>query len=209
MKTFNLKAELREESGKKAMKSLRKEGLIPAVIYGGEKNNSITVVAKDIQKLIYSPDIFLVEMSIDGDVRHCILQEIQFHPVTDAILHIDFLEVFPDKPMVIEVPVELEGLAAGVRAGGKLVPVMRKIRVKGLYSDIPERLKVNVTKLQLGKTIQIGALSFENLEILNAKNAVVAAVRTARAAAMSADLGDEEEEDEEAAAEGEEAKAEE
>lgn len=206
MKTFNLKAELRDECGKKAMKSLRKEGLIPAVIYGGEKNNSITVVAKDIQKLIYSPDIFLVEMTLGGEVKHCIVQEIQFHPVTDAILHIDFLEVFADKPMVIEVPVLLEGLAVGVRAGGKLVTVMRKIRVKGLYKDIPEKLTVNVSKLHLGKTIQIGALSFENLEILNAKNAVVAAVRASRASASAAVVEDEEEDEE--AAEGE-AKAEE
>lgn len=186
MKTFSLNAEQRQSIGKKEVKKLRKEGLIPAVIYGGENNAPIIVSSKDVQKLVYSPDIFLVEMNVDGATKHCIVQEIQFHPVTDSILHMDFLEVFPDKPMVIEVPVVLDGFAVGVRAGGKLTLDMRKIRVKGLYDNIPERLHIDVTNLQLGKTIQIGALEFENLEILNAKNAVVAAVRATRASQSAA-----------------------
>ncbi|MDN4754043.1 50S ribosomal protein L25/general stress protein Ctc [Porphyromonadaceae bacterium W3.11] len=204
MKTFKLNAEVRTVSGKKAVKGLRKEGLVPGVIYGGEKNISITVIDKDLRDLIYTPDIFLVEMNLGGEEKRCIVQEMQFHPVTDKLLHIDFLEVFPDKPMVIEVPVQLDGFPVGVRAGGKLTMDMRKIRVKGLYKDIPERLKIDVNKLQLGKTIQIGALSFENLEILNAKNAVVAAVRATRAAIGAVGSVDEEEE-----TEGEEEKTEE
>ena len=203
MKTFNLVAHTRVGEGKKAAKSLRKEGLIPAVIYGGAENHSISLKEKDVQKLIFSPDIFLVEMTLDDKPIHCIVQDIQFHPVTDRVLHIDFLEVFPDKPISIEVPVVLDGFAAGVRAGGKLSLDMRKIRVRGLYKHVPERLHIDVTKLKLGQTIQIGELEFENLDIMNAKNAVVCAVRLTRAArGMSAvDEDEEHEHHEEGAAE--------
>lgn len=183
MKTFNLKADLREQLGKKSSNELRKQDLIPANLYGAGKENLNIVVSQDaVRKLVYSPDIYLVELEVNGSVRKCIMKELQFHPVTDRILHIDFLEVSADKPIVIEVPVSLDGFAAGVRAGGKLTLDMRLLRVRGLYENIPEKLHIDVTQLKLGKTIQVGALSFENLELLNAKNAVVAAVRLTRAA---------------------------
>ena len=182
MKTFQLSAEVRTDLGKKGSKALRKQELIPAILYGFNENTALTVSQDAVRKLIYTPDIYLVEMAVGGATKTCILQDIQFHPVTDKILHIDFLEVKADKPIIIEVPVVLEGHAVGVRAGGKLSLDMRKLKVKALYSNVPEKLTIDVSKLGLGKTIQVGALSFENIELLNAKNAVVAAVRLTRAA---------------------------
>lgn len=182
MKTFQLAADVRKDLGKKGSKALRKQELIPAILYGLNENTALTVSQDAVRKLIYTPDIYLVEMTVGGVTKTCILQDIQFHPVTDKILHIDFLEVKADKPIVIEVPVVLEGHAIGVRAGGKLSLDMRKLKVKALYSNVPEKLTIDVSKLGLGQTIQVGALSFENIELLNAKNAVVAAVRLTRAA---------------------------
>ncbi len=196
MKTFNLKADLREQLGKKSSNELRKQDLIPANLYGAGKENLNIVVSQDaVRKLVYSPDIYLVELEVNGSVRKCIMKELQFHPVTDRILHIDFLEVSADKPIAIEVPVSLDGFAAGVRAGGKLTLDMRLLRVRGLYENIPEKLHIDVTQLKLGKTIQVGALSFENLELLNAKNAVVAAVRLTRAARGAAARASEDDSD--------------
>ncbi|WP_449026033.1 50S ribosomal protein L25/general stress protein Ctc [Porphyromonas endodontalis] len=182
MKTFQLNADLREGLGKKATKSLRKQGIIPAVIYGGEATHHLTVTQDAVRNLIYTPEIFDIDLSVAGKTYKAVLKDIQFHPVTDEILHIDFLEVNKDKAIEMEVPVVLEGHAAGVRAGGKLVLEMRKLRVKAIYDQIPERLHINVENLELGKSMQVGALSFEGLEIMNAKNAVVCAVRLTRAA---------------------------
>lgn len=182
MKTFSLEAQLRQDLGKKASKVMRTEGLIPAVVYGGDQVRHIFVTQDGVRKLIYTPEIFQIDLTVDGATSKVVLKDIQFHPVTDQILHIDFLEVTADKPIVMEVPVVLQGHAAGVKAGGKLVREMRKLKVKATYDKIPEQLPIDVTELQLGKTIQVGQLHFEGLEIMNAKNAVVCAVRLTRAA---------------------------
>ncbi len=195
MKTFQLTAEVREDKGKKQAKQLRKSGMVPAVIYGdGKEATMLSVKESNLRNLIYTPEIYIVELTIGGEKKNCILQEIQFHPVTDKILHIDFLEVRKDKPIVMEVPVVLDGHAAGVRAGGNLTLDMRKLRVKGLYDNIPERLHIDVTSLKLGKTIQVGELAFDGVDILNAKNAVVCAVRVTRTS-RSADGNTEAEEE--------------
>lgn len=202
MKTFSLKADLREQLGKKSSNELRKQDLIPANLYGiSEENVNIVVSQEAVRKLVYSPDIYLIDLEVNGKTHECVMKELQFHPVTDRILHIDFLEVTPEKPIVMEVPVVLDGFAAGVRAGGKLSLDMRLLRVRGLYENIPERLHIDVTKLKLGKTIQVGALAYENLEILNSKNSVVCAVRLTRAARGAAARVDEDEEEEGAEAE--------
>lgn len=184
MKTYDLKGELRSQEalGKKGVRSVRTNGNIPAVLYGGAENVNFQVSLSDVRKLIYTPEIFLVNLTVDGKAHKAILKELQFHPVKDSILHIDFLEVFDDKDIVMEVPVKLEGLAEGVRLGGKLSQELRKLKVKGNYKNIPELLSVNVENLGLGKTIQVGALSYENLTILNSANNVVAAVKLTRAA---------------------------
>lgn len=207
MKTFQLAAEPRTDLGKKAAKELRKANLIPVVLNGGnvidlpyagtlkpgEKiveigngkgliTTDLVVKADDVRKLVYTPDIFAVELSINGETRNAVVKEIQFHPVKDNILHIDLLEVSDKKPVTIEVPVKLEGHAEGVKAGGKLSLSMKKIKVKAIYTEIPERVVINVDSLGLGKTLQIGDLHFEGLELVNAKNAVVCAVQLTRAA---------------------------
>lgn len=207
MKTFELNAEPRIELGKKSVKALRKEGKIPAVINGGavvelpfkgtlkpgeklveidDKRGLITtdIVVKneDVRKLIYTPDIFEVNLNINGETKKAVMKELQFQPVKDTVLHIDFLEVYPDKPIVMEVPVKIEGHAEGVKAGGKLVMSMRKLKVKAVYTEIPERLVINVDNLGLGKSLAVGDLHYEGLELMNAKNAVVCAVQLTRAA---------------------------
>ena len=208
MKTFELNATPRVDLGKKAVKALRKQNLIPAVLNGGEvfalpyngtlsegeklveidggkKGTIVTdfTVSKDaVRKLVYSPDIFVVDLTVGKKNVKAILKDIQFHPVTDAILHMDFLAVNETKPVIMEVPVVLEGHAEGVKAGGKLNLSMRKLKVKAIYSNIPERLVINVDNLGLGKTMQVGDLHFEGLELVNAKNAVVCAVNLPRAA---------------------------
>ena len=207
MKTFQLTAEPRTDLGKKAAKALRAENKIPVVLNGGEIitlpfsgtlkpgekiveigngkgliTTDLVVTQDAIRKLVYTPDIFAIELTVNGETRMAVLKDIQFHPVKDTILHIDLLEVNDKKPVTIEVPVKLEGHAEGVKAGGKLTLSMKKVRVKAPYTAIPERLVINVDNLGLGKTLQIGDLHFEGLELMNAKNAVVCAVQLTRAA---------------------------
>ncbi len=135
-----------------------------------------------MRNLVYTPHIYVVDLNIDGKTVNAIMKDIQFHPVKDSILHVDFYQIDEAKPIVMEVPVQLEGLAEGVRAGGKLALQMRKLKVKALYNAIPERLTIDVTALGLGKTIKVGELHYEGLELINAKEAVVCAVKLTRAA---------------------------
>ena len=142
----------------------------------------ITVDKEAVRKLIYTPEIFVVDLTVNGEVKKVILKDLQFHPVTDEILHIDFLEVSENKPVVMEVPVALEGHAEGVKAGGKLSLSMKKLKVKAVYSAIPERIVVNIDNIQLGQSLKVGSLHYEGLELMNSKNAVVCAVQLTRAA---------------------------
>lgn len=207
MKTYQLSALPRTDLGKKAASALRKENRIPVVLNGGETfdlpctkelkpgekiveigngkgliTTDLSVAAEDVRKLVYTPDIFAIELDVNGEKRMAVLKDIQFHPVKDTILHIDLLEVNDKKPVTISVPVKLEGHAEGVKAGGKLTLSMKKIKVKAIYSEIPERVVINVDHLGLGKTLQIGDLHFDGLELMNGKNAVVCAVQLTRAA---------------------------
>ena len=207
MKVFQLTAEPRVELGKKATKALRAEAKIPVVMNGGEIitlpftgtlkpgekiveiGNGKALITTDlvvsqdaVRKLVYTPDIFAIELDINGEKRMAVLKDIQFHPVKDTILHLDLLEVREGKPVVMEVPVKLEGHAEGVKAGGKLQLSMKKLKVKAPYTAIPERLVINVDNLGLGKTLQVGDIHFDGLELVNAKNAVVCAVALTRAA---------------------------
>ena len=191
MKTFELKGTPRENLGKKMSKNLRKQGMIPAVLYGQEPvalpYTGFSVSFDGVRKLIYTPEIHLVSIEMgDGRKVNAILKEIQFHAVSDAILHLDFQEVFADKPVEMHVPVELIGHAVGVKAGGKLTQAMRKLKVKGLAEQIPEKLTVNVDHLELGKTIKVGELQFDHVELISPKNAVVCAVKMTRAAQSAA-----------------------
>jgi large subunit ribosomal protein L25 len=182
MKTFELKGTVRTDLGKKATKAERVSENVPCVLYGGAANVHFTTTVSDLRKLVYSPEVFVVDLDVDGAKCKAIMKALQFHPVTDKVLHIDFLELNATKPVVVEIPVKLEGLAEGVKAGGKLALEMRKLKVKGLYTQIPECIVIDVAALGLGKSIQVAAVAVENLEILNAKNAVVCQVKLTRAA---------------------------
>ncbi|MBD5193691.1 MAG: 50S ribosomal protein L25 [Paramuribaculum sp.] len=217
MEVFQLTAEPRTNLGKKATKALRKENKIPVVLNGGEIitlpytgtlregekvveigngkgliTTDLAVTNEAVRKLIYTPNIYAIELDVHGEKRMAVLKDLQFHPVKDTVLHMDLLEVNDKKPVTIEVPVQIEGHAEGVRAGGKLTLSMKKLKVKAIYTEIPERMIINVDNLGLGKTLQIGDLHFEGLELMNAKNAVVCAVqltRAARGAAAAAAAG--------------------
>ena len=185
MKSYELNGSARtiaERSSEqtKALKAMRRNNMIPCVLYGGEKNVNFSINAADVRKLVYSPDIHYVNLNIDGVAYVAIIREIQFHPVKDNILHIDFLEINDQKPIVMEVPLKLEGLAVGVKAGGKMRQLMRTLRVKALYTNIPESLSVDVTDMGLGKARKIADLSYENLELINPKTAVVCMVAATR-----------------------------
>lgn len=184
MKHFKLSATVRkaDQLGKKATKGLRREGLVPVVLYGGSETQHFVVKADDINKLIYTPNIYLIELDVEGKLIKAVLKEVQFHPVSDKTLHADLYEVSEDKPIVMSVPVVLNGHAVGVKAGGKLVREKRNLRVRAVYDKIPENLVIDVTNLKLGKTIQVHELSFEGLELVDAPQAVVCAVKQTRAA---------------------------
>ena len=192
MKEINLTGQLRSDLGKKASKSLRKEGLIPCNMYGIATTDgkpsafSFTVPMTELRKLIYTPHIYLVNLTVDGKLHTAILKEIQCPPVTDAVLHVDFLEVNEEKPITIGLPVKLVGLAQGIRDGGRMSLSLRKLNVKAPYKSLPEHLDVDVTALTIGKSIKVGQLSYEGLELVTGKDVVVCSIKMTRAASMAA-----------------------
>ena len=187
MKSFDLKGTSRTEVGKKSTNELRKNNGIPCILYGIEKEAKAFAVTTDaVRKLVYTPDIHVVNLTIDGVECKAVLKDIQFHPVKDTILHMDFLQIVEDKAIVMEVPTILTGLAAGVKLGGKLQQAIRKIKVKAVYANIPEKLTVDVTELGLGKSIKVGELSFEGLELVTPAQTVVCSVAATRASREAA-----------------------
>jgi large subunit ribosomal protein L25 len=172
---------------------MRKEGLVPCNLYGETKDENGLPVAlafsvsnAELRKVIYTPNIYIVNINIDGNVRKAIIKELQFHPVSDALLHVDFYEINETKDITIGIPVKLNGLAQGVRDGGKLNLSIRKINVTAPYKRIPEQLDIDVTSLELGKSIKVGQLSFEGLEIATPKEVIVCSVKATRASRSAA-----------------------
>lgn len=225
MKTFKLNAEPRTDLGKKAAKALRASQKIPCVLNGGkvielkdgkydgtlaegEKvveigregkavlTTDFTVNFNEVRKLIYTPEVFVVALNLNGVEKMAVLKDIQWHPVNDSILHLDFLEVTNDKPVVVAIPVNVEGHAAGVKAGGKLYLSMKKVKVKGIYTEIPERIIVNVDSLGIGQSVKVGDLKYDNFELASSKDLVITGVRATRAAATAAAESEEGEEGE-------------
>lgn len=189
MKEITLNAESRSEFGKKASRELRRAGLVPAVFYGVEKDEnglpvskSIKISEKELAKLLYTPNVYIVNLVVDGTPVKAILKDLQCDFVTDRPVHVDFYQITEDKPVVFEIPVKLNGLAEGVRAGGKLALNVRKLAVKACYTKFPDVLDIDVTNLGLGKSMKVAALSYEGLEIITSKEVVVCAVRMTRAA---------------------------
>jgi large subunit ribosomal protein L25 len=195
MKTIEIKGSLREELGKKNSKLIRKEGNVPCVIYGKENNIHFHAHENSFKNLVYTHEAHLVKVILDGQEYNAVLQDIQFHPVTDKILHMDFIQIFDDKPVIINVPVTITGDSAGVKAGGKLVVTKRNLKVKGLAKDLPENLTIDVTELKIHHSVKVGDLVFDKIELLDPKITTVVSVATSRVA-----LKTEEEEAAEAAA---------
>ena len=187
MKTFELAGDVRTETGKKAASLLRKQNLIPCNLYVLGESVMFTVKRDDVRKLVYTPDTMTVELTVGGKKRMAVVKELQFHPISDDILHIDFLEVNDKKPVTVEIPVQLTGHAEGVKAGGKLSLDMRKLKVNGIYTQIPDRIVVDVTTLGLGKKIAVSDIQMEGLRFMNPKDACVAQVKATRASAAAAE----------------------
>lgn len=182
MQVYELNGELRSDFGKKANKALRKQELVPCELYGGEENIHFTVTEKQILKSICTPNVYIFKLKIAGKEVEAVIREVQFHPVSDKILHADFFLVQAGKLVTVEIPVKLDGFAKGVQAGGKLSVIIRKLKVKALSENLPDVFPIDVTELGLGQSIKVSSLSCEGVEILNAQSAVVAQVKLTRAA---------------------------
>jgi large subunit ribosomal protein L25 len=183
MKTIKLNGQSRTNLGKKDCKQLRKNELVPCVLYGNKAENKNFVVSeRDLKDIVYTPFSYIIEVNIDGKVYPCILKDMQFHAVSDKILHIDFANVDTSKPVAIEIPIKITGHSEGVKQGGKLQVLTRKLKVSALLKDLPDELPVDITNLQLGKTINVGELSFEKLTVLTLKTTIVCSVKVTRAA---------------------------
>ena len=193
MKEINVSGQKRTATGKKASKLLRKEGLVPCNLYGEKKGENGLPEAlafqasfADLRKAIYTPHVYVVNLDIDGEVHKAIMKELQFHPTTDALLHADFFEVNETKDITVGIPVNLTGHAQGVRDGGRLSQAVRALNVTAPYKQIPETLDIDVTELQLGKAIKVGALQFEGLKIATSPEVVVCSVKATRASRSAA-----------------------
>ncbi len=193
MLEINLSGKKRAEIGKKASRLMRKEGLVPCNLYGEKKGSnglpeaiSFSIPFSELRKAIYTPNIYVINLDIDGEKHIAIIKELQFHPVTDAPLHVDFFEITPEKPITVGIPVNLVGLAAGVRLGGRLTLSIRQIKVTAPYKQIPEKLNIDVTNLEIGKSIKVGSLKFDGLELATPAEVIVCSVKMTRAAQAAA-----------------------
>ena len=187
MKTFELTGTPRSEYGKKAAKAFRKENLVPCNLYGNGENTTFVVSVDDVRKLIYTPDTMAVALTIGETQKMAVVKELQFHPVSEELFHLDFLEVTEQKPVTVAIPVQLAGHAEGVKAGGKLSLEMKKLKVNGIYTQIPNRVEIDVTNLGLGKKLYVGAVEMaEGLKLMNPADACVAQVKATRASQQAA-----------------------
>ena len=198
MKEISVKGQKRAATGKKASKELRKEGMVPCNIYGEKKGENGLPEAfafqasfSELRKAVYSPEVYVVNLDIDGEAHKAVIKELQFHPTTDALLHVDFFEVNETKPITIGIPVKLSGHAQGVRDGGRLSQAVRTLNVTAPYKQIPEILDIDVTELKLGKAIKVAELNFEGLEIATPAQVVVCSVKATRASRSAAAAAEE------------------
>lgn len=203
MKSITIKGSKRESVGKKATKALRNAGMVPCVVYGGDEPISFSADEIAFKDLIYTPNVHTVVIKMDGEKIQAILQDVQFHPVTDRILHIDFYQIFDDKEVTMEIPVRTVGNSRGVRSGGVLRIVTRRLRIKALPENLPDFIEADITNMRIGNKMYVGAVASDKYKIMHTDNTVICQVRTSRTAIV-----DEVEDDETAeGAEGEEVPA--
>lgn len=192
MKQISLKGQARQIGNKQTIKTIRREGLVPCNLYGnGIENILFCVSAKDLKAVTNTPNSYIIELDIEGAKHLAVLHEIQWHPVTDAALHVDFLAINETKPVTIDVPVVVTGHSEGVKQGGKLLVLARKLRVSALLSNLPDTIEVDSTPLGIGKQIVAGDLKYENINIVSPKATIICSVRPTRAAAAAAAAGEE------------------
>jgi large subunit ribosomal protein L25 len=182
MKTIEIKGLFRTELGKKSSKQIRKAGSVPCVIYGKKENIHFHAPELSFKNLVYTPEAHLVKLSIEDKEYKAVLKDMQFHPVSDKILHADFVEILDDKPVVIGIPIKVTGDSVGVIAGGKLNIKKRNLKVKGLPGDLPEFLLIDITNLKIHESVKVGDLSFEKIELLDPKKLMVLTIATSRVA---------------------------
>ena len=182
MQIVQVEAQARESFGKKFTKRVRKEGLVPAIIYGGDNNTAISVSPKAVKPLVYTPDFKLAEITVNGETNRCILKDITFHPLTDEIVHIDLLSVIPGTPIKVEIPVGFKGASPGVKEGGKLIAQMRKVKVKTLPKTLVDQVFVDISNLDLGGSVRVRDIDFpEGVEVMTTPATPVAIVEVPRA----------------------------
>lgn len=180
MKTVSLSGSPRGNVGKKDAKKARKEGMVPCVLYGGKEQIHFVMEEKAFKPILFTPDAYLIKLNIDGKTYETILRDVQYHPVTDSLLHADFYEITPGKPIKIAVPIKIVGISQGVLRGGKLIRKFHKFMVKGLVEHIPEHIEVDITPLDIADVFKISDLKVSNIEFLDPQSALVATVRTSR-----------------------------
>lgn len=180
MKTVSISGSPRANVGKKDAKEMRRQGLVPCVIYGGKEQIHFTAPELSFKNLVYSPDALLVKLDVGGRQFDAIMQDIQFHKLKDSIQHIDFLEVIPGKPVVMNIPVKFEGTAPGVRAGGKLIQKLRTLKVRGQADKLPEYITLNIDKLEIGSSIKVADIKMKELQLLDAENITIVSVNVTR-----------------------------
>ena len=181
MKTVSISGSPRANVGKKDAKALRAGGNVPCTLYGGKDQVNFYAAYNDFRHVVYTPDVNKVMVNVDGKQYETLLQEIQFHPVTDKILHIDFLQLFPDKPVIIDIPVVITGSSAGVKAGGKMAVITRKLKIKALPAHLPDVISVDISNLEIGQSTRVGDLNMENVQFLDTPNRVIVAIQMTRA----------------------------
>lgn len=196
MKTVVIKGKKRETVGKKEAKKLRSQDIVPAVLYGGEEAIHFAVPFTELRQLVYTPNVYLVDIDIEGTIYKAMMQDIQWHAVEEQILHVDFLMIQDGKSIKIDVPVTVTGLAKGIKMGGKLSTNLRRLKVKALAKDLPDSITVDVTELGIGQTINVSEVEIENVELLDTKSNVIVSVNITRAAKSAAGEDEEGEETE-------------
>ncbi|HRG58100.1 MAG TPA: 50S ribosomal protein L25/general stress protein Ctc [Bacteroidia bacterium] len=180
MKSVSISGSSRTNVGKKDAKAVRNAGAVPCVLYGGKEQKTFSVKYNDLLPLVYTPEVLSVELNIDGNSYKALMQEIQFHPINDKIMHIDFLEMFDNKPVVIDIPVHTTGNSIGVKAGGKLTLNVRKLKVKALPAHLPDSIEIKIDDLDIGKSIRVSEIPVSNIELLDTPNMVVATIKVTR-----------------------------
>jgi large subunit ribosomal protein L25 len=180
MKSLSMSGSLRENVGKRDAKEQRAKGLVPCVLYGGEQQLQFVVEEQHFRKLLYTPEVLFVELTVGNKVCNAIVQDTQFHPITDKLLHVDFLEVKENKPIIIELPIRISGTSPGVLRGGKLSKKVRKLRISGLLKDIPEFINVDISNLEIGESIRISNINIDKIKFLEPQGKIVVTVLTTR-----------------------------